>query len=250
MPPCVHLALGLWVLSAAPAPASAPASAPAPAPATTSTATTAPKSATPSDEDCDQLWEDAATAAAPDLTPTDELRKSFLLKEKAALSARCLLATRAVLECPARASKTCLAKFPQPPDGGVAFGLARCVWPEVQQCVQEDRIRTAHTDGSIERLLAKVASGELVPDKGVLKLPEEFRTLSLGGLVLVDHKDKEKTARLVLLTRNERNTFLQGVLLSNEAAFKPTPTMKVGSVDFVLGQPASGGFEVSTPTQK
>ena len=193
----------------------------------------APAPSSPTAEQCDQLWDETVGAAAPDLTPTDELRRSFLLKEKAQLARRCAASSLEILHCPQKATAQCIA----PVDGGSVVGLARCVYPAVQECVQVDRLARSRSDGSLDRLLARLASGELKPEKGVIKLPAEQSDLSLGGIALAEGAAPHVDA--VLLVFNERNTNLRGILVSSDPARfvpsgKPPPELKVGGVRFMV----------------
>ena len=134
--------------------------------------------------DCEKLWDDTVAAAAPDLDPSDDLRKSYLSRERAQLERKCVAAGREALACPAKASRACAKRFPQPPDGGRAFGLAACVWPEVQACVQQSHLLAQ--GAAVESLLAELEAGKVVAGKGgLLALPGAQRLLSARGEALV-----------------------------------------------------------------
>ena len=205
-------------------------------------------SPTPTDEECDALWDRTVAAAAPDLTPTDELRRGFLLKEKAQLARRCSGADREVLACDRRGTSTCH----KPTDGGDVTGLARCVYPAVQECVQVARLTRARHDGAIEQLLKRIASGELAPAKGTLKLPPELNDLSLGGVALASKEGTD--IDVVLLTFNERNTVLRGWMVSTRHmrfAVKDFPgPVQVGGATFDLTRIVDPSLaEVATPSK-
>jgi hypothetical protein len=203
---------------------------------------------TPTDTQCDALWDETVAAAAPDLEPTDELRRGFLLKEKAQLARRCSGAGLGVLTCAKQGAARCRAKA----DGGSVTGLARCVYPAVQECVQLERLKRAKAEGTLDKLLARVRTGELTAAKGVLKLPADANDLSLGGVALATTTGGDTD--VVLLTFNERNTVLRGWLVSTRAArFDPKAApapVTVGGASFAILRVVDPTLaEVATPSK-
>lgn len=204
---------------------------------------TAPPAA-PAPGQCEQLWEDTVSAAAPDLEPTDELRKSYLSRERGLLLEKCARATPAVLACPAEATRVCSARFPTPPDGGRALGLATCVWPEVQACAQRDFIRASHA--TIGALLAELQAGSLAPQKGgLLKLAGDRALLSLKGEALAE---KRGNGFWLLLVSRRIGARIDGLLVASPGAepLPPKGEVTLAALKLQVLQAGPQGAEVST----
>jgi len=216
----VHLLLALALTAATPAPMNTP-------------------------DACDKLWADTVAAAAPDLDPSDDLRKGYLLREKQQLVMKCKGASSEVLSCPKQATSACSAKFPQPPDGGRALGLATCVYPEVQRCVQEGLIAASST-GDVAALLAELESGKVAPGKGgLVKLTGERALYSQRGEALAEKRDK---GFWLLLVTKRAGARIDGVLLKSPSApaLPSSGDVTLSGLHTFVVKPAAGGVRVTT----
>ncbi|MBS2030222.1 MAG: hypothetical protein JST54_20130 [Deltaproteobacteria bacterium] len=194
---------------------------------------------------CEKLWDDTVAAAAPDLDPSDDLRKGYLLREKQQLVMKCKGASAEVVSCPKQATAACAAKFPQPPDGGRALGLATCVYPEVQRCVQEGLIATA-SHGDVAALLAELESGKLAPEKGgLVKLTGERMLFSQKGEALAEKHDK---GYWLLLVTKRAGARIDGVLLKSAgaSALPASGDLTISGLHAYVVKAAAGGVRVST----
>lgn len=191
---------------------------------------------------CDQLWDDTVAAAAPDLDPGDDLHKSYLSREKAVLLSKCRAASPAVLQCPAQATRQCAKKFPQPPDGGRALGLATCVWPEVQACAQVQYLRGMQP--AVAAVLADVESGKLAAQKGLLQLTGERALLSLRGQALAE---KRGDGWWLLLVTRRAGARVDGLLVrSARAEALPAGELSLAGLKLHVVRASPDGAEVST----
>jgi hypothetical protein len=196
-------------------------------------------------EACDGLWDQTVAAAAPDLDPSDDLRKGYLLREKTVLVEKCRGARAEVLSCPPQATQICGKRFPQPPDGGRALGLATCVYPEVQRCVQEGFLSAS--TGPVGALLADLEAGKVAPDKGgLVKLTGERLLLSARGEALAEKHGK---GWWVLLLTRRQGARLEGLVFATPSADKlpGQGSLVLASVKLDIARPVGAALSVHTP---